>query len=98
MYVSIYDNQDVCSASNVYDKVMDYATKAGLNQEVFKACMSAPETTQAVDASIANGNLLEVRSTPTVFVNGRRIVGAIPGTVQKYLVYEMEQLMTGAES
>jgi len=25
-----------------------------------------------VDASVANGNLLEVRSTPTLFVNGRR--------------------------
>jgi len=96
MYDSIYDNQDVISASNVYDKVMDYATKAGLNPELFKACMSAPETTQAIDASIANGNLLEVRSTPTVFVNGRRIVGADPRTVQQYLDYEVAQLKAGA--
>jgi protein-disulfide isomerase len=96
MYDSIYDNQDVISASNVYDKVMDFASKAGLNQEVFKACMSAPETTQAVDASIANGNLLEVRSTPTVFVNGRRIVGADPRVVQQYLDYEVAQLKSGA--
>jgi protein-disulfide isomerase len=96
MYDSIYDNQDVISASNVYDKVMDYATKAGLNPEVFKACMSAPETTQTIDASIANGNLLEVRSTPTVFVNGRRIVGADPRTVQQYLDYEVAQLKAGA--
>ncbi len=96
MYDSIYDNQDVISASNVYDKVMDYAAKAGLNQEVFKACMSAPETTAAIDASIANGNLLEVRSTPTVFVNGRRIVGADSRTVQQYLDYEVAQLKAGA--
>ncbi|HEY1470141.1 MAG TPA: thioredoxin domain-containing protein [Candidatus Acidoferrum sp.] len=95
MYDSIYDNQDVISASNVYDKVMDYAGKAGLNPEVFKACMSAPETTQAIDASIANGNLLEVRSTPTVFVNGRRLVGADPRTVQQYLDYEVAQLKAG---
>ena len=96
MYDSIYDNQEVISASNVYDKVMDYASKAGLNAEVFKACMSAPETTQAIDASIANGNLLEVRSTPTVFVNGRRIVGADSRTVQQYLDYEVAQLKSGA--
>jgi protein-disulfide isomerase len=96
MYDAIYDNQDVISASNVYDKVMDYASKAGLNQEVLKACMSAPETTQAIDASIANGNLLEVRSTPTVFVNGRRIVGADARTVQQYLDYEVAQLKAGA--
>jgi protein-disulfide isomerase len=96
MYDSIYDNQDVISASNVYDKVTDFAAGAGLNQEVFKACMSAPETTQAIDASIANGNLLEVRSTPTVFVNGRRIVGADPRMVQQYLDYEVAQLKSAA--
>jgi protein-disulfide isomerase len=96
MYDNIYDSQDVISASNVYDKVMDFASRARLNQEVFKACMSAPETTQAIDASIANGNLLEVRSTPTVFVNGRRIVGADPRVVQQYLDYEVAQLKSGA--
>jgi protein-disulfide isomerase len=95
MYDSIYDNQDVISASNVYDKVMDFASRAGLNPEVFRACMSAPESTQAIDASIANGNLLEVRSTPTVFVNGRRIVGADPRMVQQYLDYEVAQLKSG---
>jgi protein-disulfide isomerase len=92
MYDSIYDAQDLISASNVYDKVTDFAGKAGLNQEVFKACMSSPETTQAIDASLANGNLLEVHSTPTVFVNGRRIVGADPRVIQQYLDYEIAQL------
>lgn len=96
LYDSIYDSQDVISASNVYDKVMDFAGKAGLNQEVFKACMSAHETTQAIDASIANGNLLEVRSTPTVFVNGRRVVGADPRVIQQYLDYELAQLKSGS--
>jgi hypothetical protein len=37
-----------------------------------------------------------VRSTPTVFVNGRRIVGADPRTVQQYLDYEVAQLKAGA--
>ncbi len=92
MYDSIYDGQDLISASNVYEKVLDYAGKAGLKQEVFKTCMSSPEAAQAVDASIANGNLLEVRSTPTLFVNGRRLVGADPRVLQQYLDYEAGQL------
>ena len=96
MYDSIYDNQDVISASNVYEKVTDFASKAGLNPDVFRACMSSVETNKAIDASIANGNLLEVRSTPTVFVNGRRIVGADPRVVQQYLDYEVAQLKSGA--
>ncbi len=96
MYDSIYDAQDLISASNVYDKVTDFAARAGLNPEVFKACMSSPEATQAIDASLANGNLLEVHSTPTVFVNGRRIVGADPRVIQQYLDYEIAQLKSGA--
>jgi protein-disulfide isomerase len=44
-----------------------------------------------VDASIANGNLLEVRSTPTLFVNGRRVVGADPHAIQQYIDYEIAQ-------
>ena len=96
MYDSIYDAQDLISASNVYEKVTEFAAKCGLNPEVFKACMSSPQATQAIDASVANGNLLEVRSTPTVFVNGRRIVGADPRIVQQYLDYEVAQLKPGS--
>jgi protein-disulfide isomerase len=96
MYDLIYDGQDLISASNAYDKMLEFAGKAGLNQDTFKSCMSSPQTAQDVDASIANGNLLEVRSTPTVFVNGRRIVGADARTIQQYLDYEVAQLKSGS--
>jgi protein-disulfide isomerase len=95
MYDSIYDGQDLISASNAYDKMLGFAAEAGLDQQVFKACMSSPQTTQLVDASIANGNLLDVRSTPTVFVDGRRIVGADPRVLQQYLDYEVAQIKSG---
>jgi protein-disulfide isomerase len=90
-YDYIYDKQDLVSAANVYDKVVDFAGQANLNQDVFKACMAAPQATAEVDASIANGNLLEVHSTPTLFVNGRRIVGADPHGIQQYIDYELAQ-------
>lgn len=92
LYDLIYDNQDLISAANVYDKVQDYASKSGLNIDTFKACLSAPQASSEVDASIANANQLEVRSTPTIFVNGRRIVGADPHALQQYLDYEVAQL------
>ena len=90
-YDFIYDKQDLVSAANVYDKVVDFASQANLNQEAFKACLAAPQTTAEVDASLANGNLLEVRSTPTLFINGRRIVGADPHGIQQYIDYELAQ-------
>ena len=90
-YDYIYDKQDLVSAANVYDKVLDFASQANLNQDAFKACLAAPQTTAEVDASVANGNLLEVRSTPTLFINGRRIVGADPHGIQQYIDYELAQ-------
>jgi|SRR6516162_10185767 protein-disulfide isomerase len=91
LYDLIYDNQDLISASNAWDKMVDYASRSGLSTEAFKACLSSPQAAAEVDASIANGNLLEVRSTPTVFVNGRRIVGADGHAIQQYIDYELTQ-------
>jgi protein-disulfide isomerase len=98
VYDQIYDNQDIISAANAWDKMLDFAGKAGLNQDTFKSCMSSPQAAGEVDASVANGNQLEVRSTPTVFVNGRRVVGADPHTIQQYLDYEVAQLKPGKSS
>jgi protein-disulfide isomerase len=95
LYDLIYDQQDLISAANVYDKVVDFAGQAGLNKDTFKACLASPQAASEVDASIANGNLLEVRSTPTVFVNGRRTVGADPHAIQQYIDFELAQMKAG---
>ena len=94
-YDFVYDQQDLISASNVYDKVVDFAGQNALNPDSLKACLAAPQAAAEVDASIANGNLLEVRSTPTLFVSGRRVVGADPHAIQQYIDYELAQLKAG---
>jgi protein-disulfide isomerase len=90
MYDFLYDNQDLISAANAWDKMTDYASRAGLDTDAFKACMTSPEAASAVDASIANAKLLDVTSAPTLFVNGRRIVGADPHQLELLLQYEMQ--------
>ena len=90
IYDFLYDNQDLISAENAWDKMTDYAGRAGLNTDAFKACMTSPDAASAVDASVANGKLLEVNSTPTLFVNGRRIVGADPHQLEQLLQFEMQ--------
>jgi protein-disulfide isomerase len=89
IYDLIYDNQEVISAENAYNKFNDYASQAGLNPDTFKACLSSPEAAAAVDASRANGLALEVSSTPTIFINGRRIVGADPHLIEQNIKYEL---------
>ena len=95
MYDFIYDHQEIISAANAWTKMMDYAGQSGLDAEAFKGCMGSPEAGVAVNASRANGQQLEVNSTPTVFVNGRRIVGADPHLLEQYINYELAQQKLG---
>ena len=92
LYDLIYDNQEIISASDVFDKMMDYAARASLNTDTFKSCLSGPQATAEVDASLANGKVMDVRSTPTLFVNGRRLVGGDPHTLQQYIDFEVAHL------
>ncbi len=95
MYDFIYDNQEIISAANAWTKMLDYAAKSGLEAETFRACMASPEAGEAVNASRTNGQQLDVNSTPTVFVNGRRIVGADAHLLEQYINYELDQLRSG---
>jgi predicted DsbA family dithiol-disulfide isomerase len=72
--------------------MVDYASQSGLDANSFKSCMASPEAVAAVNASHANGEKLEVNSTPTVFVNGRRMVGADANLLQQYINYELAKL------
>lgn len=91
MYDFIYDNQELISAANAWTKMADYAGQSGLDAGAFKSCMASPEAGAAVNASRANGQKLEVNSTPTVFVNGRRLVGADAHLLEQYINYELGQ-------
>ena len=94
MYDLIYDNQEIISAANAWTKMADYAAQSGLNVDSFKACMASPAPGAAIDASRANGAQVEVNSTPTVFVNGRRLVGPDRRSLEQYINYELAQQKT----
>jgi protein-disulfide isomerase len=96
MYDGFYDGQDLVSAANAWDKAVDFAAQAGLDQLAFKTCLSSPEAAAAVDASVANARLLEVTSTPTIFVNGRRVVGADTATIERFIQFELADKKTAA--
>lgn len=89
MEASIFDNQDVISPENVWDQLVQYATKAGLKPDAFKACMSSDEAKKAVANERAQGVALGVDSTPTVYINGRPLIGGDLATLQQYINYEL---------
>ncbi|NDQ58060.1 MAG: thioredoxin domain-containing protein [Acidipila sp.] len=86
---AIYDAQDLIKPETAYDKVLEQAATLGVDQAAFKTCMAAPETKSAVERSIQEGIDLKIANTPTVFVNGRRMVGGDRESLEQYIQFEL---------
>jgi protein-disulfide isomerase/uncharacterized membrane protein len=55
------------------EDVVRIATEAGLDGNALRQCLSSPGARSKLDRDIAEGRRLEVKATPTVFVNGKRL-------------------------
>jgi protein-disulfide isomerase len=53
--------------------VVRLAGEAGLNAAAVEGCMDDPKTKSALAAQVAEGNRLGVSSTPTVYIDGRKL-------------------------
>jgi len=85
----IYEHQSEINPDNLKSKVMEFAqTVKDLDGMQLAHCMDTKATEAAVDASIAMGHSLKVDATPTIFLNGRRLVGNYPWA-------NLQQLITG---
>jgi protein-disulfide isomerase len=85
---TIFENQGSIALATADDKLKEYATTAGLDASKIAACAATPETEANVNKSLHLGQSLDVNSTPTTFINGRRVVGManIPYEQLKQLV------------
>jgi protein-disulfide isomerase len=82
-----YDAQTDITAATADQKLNAIADAAGVKGSEVAACAVQPETESRVQHSTALANSLEVASTPTLFINGRKITpGGIPIEVLKNLV------------
>ena len=89
LHDQIFDNQEVISAENIWDKLLAYAAQAGLDPDAFKTCMSSPEAKQAVESNHADGEALAINSTPAIFINGHPLPSGDQSTLEQYLKYEL---------
>jgi protein-disulfide isomerase len=85
----LFDNQAIITPENAYQKMQDYATQSDLNATALKACMADPQTQSEVNKSIAEGESLHITNTPTIFVNGRRLIGPDGPTLQQFIQYDL---------
>jgi protein-disulfide isomerase len=86
---AIFANQDLISATNVWDKLLDFASAARLDADTFKSCMASPEAKKAVDDSQAEGVALGITGTPAVFVNARPVSSVSAETIRQFIDFEL---------
>ncbi len=70
----LFKNQDKLDDANL----AKFAKEAGADQAKFEECYKAKKYAAQVQSDMAYGEKVGVRSTPTFFVNGQLINGALP--------------------
>ena len=74
------------------DALFRFARELGLDIAKFRTCLDAPETRARVSEDVRAGIAAGIESTPTLFINGRRIDGALEPHFYDYaLVIEQER-------
>jgi protein-disulfide isomerase len=85
----MFGHQDLINADNVWQRVLEQGLAAGYDEPGFKACMADPAMKSEIDASTAEGIALKVANTPTLFVNGRRLVGGDREGLLQFIDFEL---------
>lgn len=70
------------------DSLIAKAKAIGAKEADFKACLEGGKYKAAIDADVAEGSAIGIKSTPTFFVNGKLIAGAQPMEVFKEIIDE----------
>ncbi len=78
----VFENQKNMGLSDL----KAHAAKLNLDAAQFEACLSSDKYAERVQAGIDSGREFGVSGTPTFFVNGRRIVGALPASEFKRVI------------
>ena len=74
-----FAHQDELSAANFREKAFAYAKgDKNLDIDQLTACSTASAPRQEVDHTKAIGDALGIEATPSLYVNGRLVVGAVP--------------------
>jgi protein-disulfide isomerase len=82
----IYEHQAEILADNLKTKVLGWAQTKNLDALKLTQCIDSKATEQEVDREVAEGRSLQVSGTPTIFINGRPITGAVPWNAMEQII------------
>lgn len=77
MHDRIFDNSSTISTITD-DQIKQWAVELELNAGTFNSCYDAKTHQAKVDEDFADGGAVGVSGTPTFYINGRQLVGAMP--------------------
>ncbi|MGH9535532.1 MAG: thioredoxin domain-containing protein [Terriglobales bacterium] len=89
---AVFDSQTQLTAADVARRLQSFAVAAGTPEKYYNGCIRSAAARQAVKQSLTEGIAMRVGSTPTLFINGRRIKGAISYNVLRELVAHEAEL------
>lgn len=94
----IFDKQTDITIENLRAKIMEWAGAKSLDTMLLGRCFDNKSTDAEVNKTIAEAQSLRVNSTPTMFLNGRTLSGAVPWPTLKQIIdFEIDhQKKTGA--
>lgn len=72
---AIFRNQQLINIANLRDTLLSLGEQAGVDRVKLAGCLDSKATTARVQRDMAEGKRIDVVSTPTVFINGRMMVG-----------------------
>ena len=78
MYHAIFKAQREINQDNLKDKVTQFAKDAGIDEAKFGACFESKAALPKVEQDLQEAAAVGANSTPTFFINGRRLEGAQP--------------------
>src|SRR5689334_9745418 len=82
----IYESQESVTPETLNSKVMTWAGTAGVDAIQLGRCVEGKVTDKEVAQNMAEGRALGLDATPTTFINGRKLVGAMQWEILQQLV------------
>jgi protein-disulfide isomerase len=91
----IFEKQAEITPENLKDKVLDFAKSKEIGGLQLARCIDTRATEAEVNKNVQEARALNINSTPTVFINGRRLAGRTDwNTLRQIIDYEIEYQKT----
>ena len=72
---AIFRSQQLINITNLRDTLLSYGEQVGLDRVQLAGCLDSKASLPRIQRDMAEAKRIEVTSTPTLFINGRMMVG-----------------------